>query len=731
VRFKCPSAYNYEAAPRRADTLEVFLLMLRTTHWRRIASVSWLTFLLGAALPARAEFESGIYVPFNDVPVISQDGAAGLVNGNAAIAFVAPTFAGVLDDDGAVASFSSTIHARGAVTLEIRLEAGGGFSGEIPLPTIPLAAFPVGGNIIVTPYLYPTVNYSGTADTASRLSVVAPFETSVEFNGSGRPAMRVVDAPAFDPQVGGPDAAAAIELSVDIEMALIFLIEIEGIPIGGPALSASVGIDVHVSALPAPALYADLTTELRGGWTFIAALPAASKHLAGGSKRILGRMAANGLATPRWSYVHALQDSETSGALLKTGAGAVLMANSRLGSTPWLSAIGSLGLPEWQRLAIAPPTGSMNAKSLVQTANGDLLAIGWIGLLSGMRVERYTAAGLPRWARTMAGPPSTLVSWNAGVATPLGGAILAGHISYSAGERRCILAEIDPMGAIVWASEVGLGAGTSGATLNAVALTSAGDILAAGTVTYQDASSSFDAALAQRNGLIVRLDAQRTVESAFALGGKLADELATLAVFADDSYAVGGSTIPTSGDAAHGAWITSFSSDDTLLWSATYAGETSGSYGHVSSLATLPDQSGVVATGGDGHPTNTTDAWLFRIDQAGMPIWFKSMRGRGEDTLTDVATSPDGVLAFGYTKSLSDVLPQPENDLWVVSTSVDGMLDFNEASGMDAVNDSAQWSRSTHVVRPLAAVAIAATLTSTTVPLIGAPTNVTSGPLTR
>ena len=221
---------------------------------------------------------------------------------------------------------------------------------------VPLPAFGAGPAILVTPFAYATINFSGTADASSRVSLVAPFEASVQFALPGQPAISLPSVPTFKPELGAPDAAAAIELGVELEVGVIFLVAIEGLPIGGPSLSTSLGIDLHVSALPSPAWNADLATELRGAWTFLdpvtslPEIPATSKRLAKDTWNLAGGALPGGLSSSRWSRVYDLLDSETSGALVKTGDGAVLMGNSRLGSWPWMSAIDGLGVPTWQIL---------------------------------------------------------------------------------------------------------------------------------------------------------------------------------------------------------------------------------------------------------------------------------------------------------------------------------------------------------------------------------------------
>ncbi len=86
-----------------------------------------------------------------------------------------------------MSTFSSTINVRGAVTLEVRVDAAGEFSGSVPLPLTPLPAFAVGQSIVVTPFAYTTLNFFGTADAGARVSLVAPFEAGVWFELPGDP----------------------------------------------------------------------------------------------------------------------------------------------------------------------------------------------------------------------------------------------------------------------------------------------------------------------------------------------------------------------------------------------------------------------------------------------------------------------------------------------------------------------------------------------------------------
>jgi hypothetical protein len=257
---------------------------------------------------------------------------------------------------------------------------------------------------------------------------------------------------------------------------------------------------------------------------------------------------------------------------------------------------------------------------------------------------------------------------------------------------------------VLWQSEVDLGLGSTDPDIQALTLTSTGDILAAGTLVYRD--SAFDS----WSGFVMRLDRAGQALSAQVLGGASEERLYAIARLADDSYAVGGYA-GRENRVGNWAWVASFDAEDNLRWTATYGGDNRDPYAHVTSLTALPGNA-LLASAGPGHPVHTHDAWLFEIDtRVGMPRWFKSYAGTGLDTLEAVVPMPDGLLAFGHTQSISDPDPASERDLWVMRSGVEGQMHFSADSGMVTTNDSAHWKRSAHGVMPLAPENVLATVT--------------------
>jgi len=138
--------------------------------------------------------------------------------------------------------------------------------------------------------------------------------------------------------------------------------------------------------------------------------------------------------------------------------------------------------------------------------------------------------------------------------------------------------------------------------------------------------------------------------------------------------------------------------------------------------------------GGDyvmsGTTGAATDAWLMRIDSSGMPVWAKSFIGTENDELTGVVTMPTGVAAFGSTDT-TDSDAVGFDDIWIVRTSVDGMVHFDPASGFRTVNGAAQWSHTTdHTLRPIQPVVTAPTFTITDTAFGATPIAAIETPLT-
>lgn len=659
------------------------------------------------ALPAPGgAFESGLYLPINDLLMVDRDDVQVVANGNLALSWVDSTFEGTVDDDDQLDSFDGSFGLRGAATLELAIDGGGDISGALDLATIPLPPFGVGPSIEVSPFVQVKVLVTGSADSGARLSIVAPFRVGTAFSGAGVPEGGVSTVPEFKPEVGLPDLAEALNFqgTIKLEVTLAFMIDIEGIPVGGPAIGTHVGAALIIDGGNGT-WDLDSIGEIVGSWVFrdpLTLFPNIPDHLP-----LLRRLPKRNIAggpipeverSTRWSRVFDISNDDEAAAAIPDGDGLIVVER---GGNPWLATLDGLGVPVpgRQGTSVTP----LITKAMVRAENGDLLVTGASG--TSIRLDRYDSSGGPLWTRTLSVPGASRTTAEALVATPSNGAILAGAVTRSS-VNTPIVASIREDGSVEWATEVDMGAGSTSPDIDALALTPSGDILAVGAVTSMDTASYYDSTIALGNALVLRLDADGNLLSARAVGARGYESARTVAMFEDGSYAIGGDD----GFAPYGVWIASFRPDDSLRWSASYLSrpESAGSddatpYG----LAPLPGN-GLLVAGYTGA-TAGKDAWIMRLDDEGMPRWLKSYVGDKLDELSGVFAMPDGLAAYGRTGTTED--SSTYEDLWVIRTAVDGMIHFDPDSGLDAENTEVQWLRSrSHTVQVLAPVPLPTTL---------------------
>jgi hypothetical protein len=195
-----------------------------------------------------AAFQDGLYIPLDQIEITESGGAAAVLNGNLAVSWVGSTFDGSLDDDEQLESARAGVALRGAATLELAVDAGADTAGLLRLAMIPLPPISAGPSIEVSPFVEVRLHLAASADADARISVVAPFRlgSGFAFDGSLRAGMS--SPPRHEPQIGLPDSPVALAGGVDLEIILALLIAIEGVPVGGPVIGASLGTIIEVDA---------------------------------------------------------------------------------------------------------------------------------------------------------------------------------------------------------------------------------------------------------------------------------------------------------------------------------------------------------------------------------------------------------------------------------------------------------------------------------------------------
>jgi hypothetical protein len=642
-------------------------------------------------------FQSGFYLPINDVVMAQRGGVRVVANGNLALSFVDSSFSGALDADDEIDNYRAAIGLNGALTVELAARGRGRLSGEMVLATLPLTPFPVGPNVVVSPFVQVRLILSGSTDADARVSMVAPFRVSAAFAHDDQPSADVSSAPHFAPEIGLPEVSGNFTGTIALEVTTSFLTTIEMVPVGGPVLATRLGASLAINTRSG-GWTLDGVGEIGGGWVFpdLTGFPSVPdklpvRHPVDPWRITGGRLPPPGAST-RWSKALDVNGDDESGAALLTGSEVVVVSSD---DYPFLGSIGTRGALSWQ----GKSTDVWAPKTMAQADNGDLLVAG--GDADEIRVQRYTRSGDPLWRTTMTVPgarvrlcPPQSRRCDAIVATPSRGAILSGQVEHVNGVKRPIFAEIDERGRILWSSEVEMGAGSTNPVVRALARTRSGEILAVGSVDYSNAANTLDA----ENALILRLDGEGRPMRALAVGGGKAGAFESsegahqVAMFPDGSYVLAGDMPGSPGP--RDVWLASFGAGDTMRWSAAYQrppganseGNQEGTF--PTGLAPLANQD-LLVSGYVGQPNK--DGWILRINLAGMPIWMKSYSTPEDDVLADIVALPDGLVAFGDT-----VFTEPNRsyqDLWLLRTNVDGMLHFRTGNGFDAENTDVHWRR--------------------------------------
>jgi hypothetical protein len=653
-------------------------------------------------------FLKGKYVAIDDVDLGDIDlGGLGdgtlRANGNVAVTFDGSNLD--LDVVDGVTHFAGEFDVTSAVTLELRAETSGeiAYSNVLAFTELPAVTF---GSVTVIPTVHVALDVYGTADAGAAASVVVPVSVAAGFDSQSDRPIYVSSPGQLSPSFGAPDMANAVgmDLTASASVGMTFVIVVDGFALGGPSIDFEAGVDIGVDPQNDPWVAADAFLTATGSWVLDPAgaiqLPFSELTLVPRAETRIAELPGpllDDLAVTRWSRSYDLGSSEEALSLLPTGTGMAVVGPGAGMGRAWMSELDGNGNPTWQNSTVSQVNGLIRPSAMTLAHDGDLLLIGTDASTGvGMRLERYEPSGTPRWAVKMTSPGGTVTKWNALLPTETNGALLGGTITYSGNPsiRRLAFAELDAAGTLLWQTELDLGADAKMPDIRALGRTPSGDILAVGSVSSTSMPLNAPGTLNNQNMLLVRISAQGNGISARALGGRGTEYALSLATFPDGSYVVGGNR-PTQGldREEHASWLGRFDANDALEWAATYTGENEGlGWAEASAVAVSPE--GKLYAGGHSHIGTQRNAWLMQVDVAsGMPYWFKSVSGVDEDHLNGIAPLPNGLVAFGRTKSVNDKSLR-QTDLWVSRANVDGMLAFADGLGMDAKNDAVGWAAS-------------------------------------
>ena len=489
-------------------------------------------------------FQDGFYVPIDDVVLGDAGDASVVANGNLAVTWAGSRLEPTFNEDDALTEFDSDLGLRGALTLELAAETTGDLDGSLEVLTVPLTPFEA-GPVIVTPYLGIDVRFAGHADAGAQLSLVAPFDVSAAISKlGGRPEANAETEPSYQPEIGLPDAATALAFHarVELDISLTFMMSLNTIPIGGPALVAALGAELDVNLDHTPWWNLDGTAGLRYGWATPDALgapqlPDRLPSLFPPAHFNIDHADDDGPlsdVSTRWSRAFDIFHDDVAGAVLPIGDQLVVVEDA---ANPWMATLDGTGNPTRQ----LTDTQSSGSQAVARTGTGHLLVAGERG--SGLRAGSFTAAGTQEWSKDVHVTDATGVDWST-ITPTTDGAIIAGSVRRgTTAVERPTLVTLDNAGALESVTEIDPGPGAGDATIVDVAETPNGELLAVGNVDYQSPDRSID----QRNVLIMRLHPDGTPIASYVLGGTLYDDATGIAVQPDGSYAISGHSVVTLG----------------------------------------------------------------------------------------------------------------------------------------------------------------------------------------
>jgi hypothetical protein len=269
--------------------------------------------------------------------------------------------------------------------------------------------------------------------------------------------------------------------------------------------------------------------------------------------------------------------------------------------------------------AVAPNSGVSPRVGTI-SIQGQLFAVNQAGTVS-------TAT---RWARLYGGGAQGDVA-RAVAPTADGGFVLAGLTGFGAGGGDAMVVRLDSAGNLVWAKTFG---GAGGEVANAVALTSDGGFVVAGSTTSFGAGGS--------DGWLFKLNANGNVVWQRTYGGSASDYLTDVEVLADGGFIAAGFT--SSFGAGQGdLWLLRLDSAGNVVWQKTYGGSgTEDLYNPGRNVRPTADGGFVAVASSTSFRAGNWDAWVLKLDASGNVLWQNTYATASSGFANAVAPANDG-----------------------------------------------------------------------------------------
>ncbi len=287
----------------------------------------------------------------------------------------------------------------------------------------------------------------------------------------------------------------------------------------------------------------------------------------------------------------------------------------------WLVKLDSKGNVEWQKTY-----GWGGVFSLRQTADG-----GYV--VAAGPILRLDASGNIVWEKTYSGYSALSVEQ-----TSDGGFITAGDTrTLTSGSG--MLLRTNSSGDVIWQKTFLMNNGFPPSFWSVRQLSDGGFVAAGQTKSF--GNGDIDA-------WVLRLDAAGNLMWDKSYGGLDSDLAFSIDMTSDGGFVVAGQSRSFSGGFMD-AWVFKIDPAGSVVWQKAYGGRGPGAFSVALSVQSTPDSGFVVAGYTSGFGAGLNDAWVFKLDSLGNPIWQRTFGGAGYDLAQSVAqASNGGFIVAGY-----------------------------------------------------------------------------------
>lgn len=369
-------------------------------------------------------------------------------------------------------------------------------------------------------------------------------------------------------------------------------------------------------------------------------------------------------------------------------------------SDTWVIKTDVDGVIQWQKTY----GGSNNdlANTIRQTSDGGYVLAGLSNSTDGdvsvgrdnndFWVLKIDANGVKQWDKSFGGTSNDF-AYDI-IQTTDGGYLVSGssdsinfNSSDNHGEYDALVVRLNASGNLVWQKSYGGSSYDWGGTI--LPTPDGNYILCLGTASVNGNITSNHGAY---DGWIVKIDSNGTIIWQKTYGGTSTDSLIRGLNTPDGGFIFMGTTGSVNGDITsnHGlddVWIVKTDALGAISWQRTYGGSDVDNARNIVASADYGYVIGGYSKSSDFDTTinrGLTDAWFFKIDAAGNPIWQKAFGGSGNDSVDSIIRTDDnGYLFLGYSYSSNfDVTSnQGNSDFWIVKLSAENLAvaEFNPA----------------------------------------------------